>query len=250
VNAANGVVAESFTYDEFGNLLTGTTGSTLTPFGFAGGLFDPATGLIHFGAREYDPRVGRWTGKDPIGFGGGDINLYTYNLGDPVGYIDPSGLSGMLTIYSSDNTSSSAPGWDGHAWIVYKPDAGTAHSFGTFGPMVAAPRGLNMDWELTNWASYGNRTGAYAVASRTMWIDDAHERALMQVVDRYQRAGELAWTSDNACTGFARESWFAATGERLYDSRGDSYGNPSRLVESITKLNGGIGARVARRKPR
>jgi hypothetical protein len=38
-------VAESSTYDEFWNLLTGTTGSALAPSGFAGGLFDPATPL-------------------------------------------------------------------------------------------------------------------------------------------------------------------------------------------------------------
>ncbi len=31
------------------------------PFGFAGGLWDRDTGLVRFGARDYDPEVGRWT---------------------------------------------------------------------------------------------------------------------------------------------------------------------------------------------
>ena len=39
----------------------------LVPFGFAGGMFDAETGQPRFGARDYDARVGRWTGKDPIG---------------------------------------------------------------------------------------------------------------------------------------------------------------------------------------
>jgi len=63
------------------------------PFGFAGGLYDPLTGLVRFGARDYDAEVGRWTAKDPIRFDGGDGNLYGYVGNDPVNWVDPSGLS-------------------------------------------------------------------------------------------------------------------------------------------------------------
>ena len=34
--------------------------------GFAGGLYDRDTELLHFGARDYDPRIGRWTSKESI----------------------------------------------------------------------------------------------------------------------------------------------------------------------------------------
>ena len=37
-----------------------------------------------FGYRDRDPETGRWTARDPIGFAGGDTNLYGYVLGDPV----------------------------------------------------------------------------------------------------------------------------------------------------------------------
>jgi hypothetical protein len=47
---------------------------------------------VHLQAREYDPVTGRFTTKDPIGFAGGDTNLYGYVLGDPVNWVDPSGL--------------------------------------------------------------------------------------------------------------------------------------------------------------
>jgi RHS repeat-associated protein len=34
------------------------------PFGFAGGLFDSASGLVRFGARDYDAETGRWVSKE------------------------------------------------------------------------------------------------------------------------------------------------------------------------------------------
>ncbi len=51
-----------------------------------------ATGLVRFGARDYDPEIGRWTAKDPIGFAGGDTNLFGYVMGDPVNSLDITGL--------------------------------------------------------------------------------------------------------------------------------------------------------------
>ena len=63
---------------------------------FAGGLADRDTGLVRFGARDYDPRVGRWTSKDPIRFEGGDTSLYGYVLSDPANRIDPIGLGDRI----------------------------------------------------------------------------------------------------------------------------------------------------------
>ena len=47
---------------------------------------------MRFGARDYDAETGRWTTKDPIGFRGGDTNLYAYVENDPVNWRDPWGL--------------------------------------------------------------------------------------------------------------------------------------------------------------
>jgi RHS repeat-associated protein len=60
------------------------------PFGFAGGLYDPDTALVRFGARDYDPTIGRWVSKDPSRFRGGS-NLFVYSHNDPVNYIDRNG---------------------------------------------------------------------------------------------------------------------------------------------------------------
>ena len=91
INIADGSVAETIAYDSFGNVLSDTNPG-FQPFGFAGAVYDRDTNLVHFGARDYDPHVGRWTAKDPILFAGRQVNLFMYNFGDPVNFIDPSGL--------------------------------------------------------------------------------------------------------------------------------------------------------------
>ena len=90
VDAATGEVAQQMRYDEFGNILSDSNPG-FQPFGFAGGIYEKATGLTRFGARDYDAHIGRWASKDPIRFAGGDSNLYGYVLGDPVNLIDPTG---------------------------------------------------------------------------------------------------------------------------------------------------------------
>ncbi len=47
---------------------------------------------------HYDSTVGRWTTKDPIGFAGGDTNLYAYVGGNPMSAIDPDGLKTTLVV--------------------------------------------------------------------------------------------------------------------------------------------------------
>jgi RHS repeat-associated protein len=94
-------VVQQLDYDEFGNVLPSSFDSTCAPnvqcfpfqpFGFAGGIQDRETGLVRFGARDYDPQVGRWVSKDPIRFAGADTNLYAYCHNDPLNCSDPSGL--------------------------------------------------------------------------------------------------------------------------------------------------------------
>ncbi len=108
VDVATGQVVQQLDYDEFGNV-TKDTNPGFQPFGFAGGVYDRDTALVRFGARDYDPLIGKWTAKDPIGFVGGDTdlfgyvdsvgkplslqtNLYQYASNNPVNSIDPYGL--------------------------------------------------------------------------------------------------------------------------------------------------------------
>lgn len=91
VNSQTGEVVQRMDYDAWG-AVTKDTNPGFQPFGFAGGLWDGQTGLVRFGARDYDAKVGRWTGKDPIGFAGGDGNLYAYSMHNPLNRADPTGL--------------------------------------------------------------------------------------------------------------------------------------------------------------
>jgi RHS repeat-associated protein len=87
----SGNILKAIDYDSFGNVISDTNPTLEIPFGFAGGLHDKDTNLIRFGYRDFDPETGRWTARDPIGFAGGDTNLYGYVASDPVNFVDPTG---------------------------------------------------------------------------------------------------------------------------------------------------------------
>ena len=92
LDTTSGTIVAEMKYDEFGRVVRDTDPG-FVPFGFAGGLYDPDTGLVRFGARDYDPYAGRWTTKDPILFAGGQANLYMYVGNDPVNRVDMEGLA-------------------------------------------------------------------------------------------------------------------------------------------------------------
>jgi RHS repeat-associated protein len=60
--------------------------------GYAGGIEDVDTGLVRFGARDYDPVLGQWLSPDPISLAGGSANLYRYAEADPISNRDLGGL--------------------------------------------------------------------------------------------------------------------------------------------------------------
>ena len=91
INAATGVIAQRIDYGEFGEIVLDTNPG-FQPFGYAGGLHDPDTGLVQLGARDYDPRTGHFTTLEPLGFADGG-NRYVYAAADPINHIDPTGLA-------------------------------------------------------------------------------------------------------------------------------------------------------------
>jgi len=64
------------------------------PFKYAGkyGIMYEPNGLYYMRARYYDAETGRFISEDPIGFEGGDVNLYSYVGNNPISYVDPLGL--------------------------------------------------------------------------------------------------------------------------------------------------------------
>lgn len=90
LNSQTGEVKLKMNHDEFGQVLVDSNPNYL-PFGFAGGIYDSETKLVRFGVRDYEPRIGRWTSKDPIRFKGGDENLYGYVVQNPINWVDSNG---------------------------------------------------------------------------------------------------------------------------------------------------------------
>ncbi|MEW6131397.1 MAG: RHS repeat-associated core domain-containing protein [Acidobacteriota bacterium] len=84
---ASGAVVERQQYEPFG----ASMGTSLTRYGYTGREKDEATGLLYYRARWYDPEQGRFITQDPIGFAGGDTNLYAYVGNEPINAFDPSG---------------------------------------------------------------------------------------------------------------------------------------------------------------
>ncbi|MDX1999918.1 MAG: RHS repeat-associated core domain-containing protein [Thermoanaerobaculia bacterium] len=93
---ASGQVTTTFAYEPFG----ATTPSTPTdfPFQFTGRV-PIDENLYYYRARFYDPATGRFLSEDPIGFLGGDSNVYRYAGNDPVDFADPTGLIGIKVTF-------------------------------------------------------------------------------------------------------------------------------------------------------
>lgn len=92
VDTVTGEIAQRIVRDEFGRILLDSAPGFLC-VDFAGGFREESTGFVRFGARDYDPCVGRWTTRDPVGFSGGSANLFAYAMNDPINFVDPSGLA-------------------------------------------------------------------------------------------------------------------------------------------------------------
>jgi len=91
IRLSDGNVTAHLEYDAFGRVIA-STGTAPAAFGFSTKYTDSETGLVYYGYRYYSPELGRWLSRDPIGEAGGE-NAYLAFYNDPVGLIDPDGLS-------------------------------------------------------------------------------------------------------------------------------------------------------------
>lgn len=88
----NGSVTAVYAYGPYGASACKNGGSTI-PFTFVGafGVMDEGDDLYFMKHRYYEAVTGRFIQKDPIGFKGGQTNLYAYVGNNPTDRIDPEG---------------------------------------------------------------------------------------------------------------------------------------------------------------
>jgi len=97
---ANATLQETVEYGAYGQTVykdavsgsTSTVSNTGNPYGYTGREPDAETGLYYYRARYYDVEAGRFIQSDPIGFAGGDTNLYGYVRNNPSNATDATGM--------------------------------------------------------------------------------------------------------------------------------------------------------------
>ncbi len=89
--ADDGNVITHYIYDSFGRLLQQSNPAVSNEILFISRELSFATGLYYLRARYYDPGNGRFLSQDPLGFAGGDDNLYRYVFNSPIQLLDPTG---------------------------------------------------------------------------------------------------------------------------------------------------------------
>jgi|GEM_PF-1610345 len=85
-------------YTPFGDRAVKAVNATGNRQWYTGKPVDSETGLSNFGARMYDPVIGRFMGVDAVGFSEGNLhsfNRYAYANNNPYRFVDPSGNSAL-----------------------------------------------------------------------------------------------------------------------------------------------------------
>lgn len=127
--------------------------------GFVGGVTDPS-GLVHIGARSYDPLTGRFISSDPITDFSDlqQINGYTYANGNPVTSSDPTGLRACIDYCGSEADRyvlrqknarrSHRSGSSGREEKFYwTPDGGRGARIGSRPTAESTPQGREQIWD-------------------------------------------------------------------------------------------------------
>jgi len=94
----SGQVSDRYSYTAFG-VARQVLGDSFNPHRFGGqvGYFQDEDGRAYVRARHLDMQAGRWLNTDPIGFEGGDFNLYSYTYRNPISFVDFNGMAPVLT---------------------------------------------------------------------------------------------------------------------------------------------------------
>jgi RHS repeat-associated protein len=92
----NGTLLWDGSYYPYGQRFNEEDGNTKNGLWYTGKPVEDSTGLSYFGARWYNPRIGRFYSTDPKGFNEGNplsFNRYAFANNNPYKFLDPDGKS-------------------------------------------------------------------------------------------------------------------------------------------------------------
>ena len=117
LTGSNGSYLNRYSYRPFGEEFSETE-TIANPFEFVGqwGVMEEANGLDFMRARFYDEQAGRFINPDPIGLGGGDLNLYRYVGNSPNVIVDPLGTLWIYLVRGAVNVAAYALTNDDFRW--------------------------------------------------------------------------------------------------------------------------------------
>ena len=136
IDSKTGSVLDQIIYDPYGNIVTQTNATNGDRFMFAGMEYDSTTGIYYDHARNYNSVVGRFVSQDPMGFKGGDTNLYRYVANDPTYRADPSGMVWWLPDIYLEGQTRRGTGWP---WIAGPNNDSGHHAWTAFNFESYAP---------------------------------------------------------------------------------------------------------------
>lgn len=180
-----GAVQNTYSYLPYGEIAS-QSGTTANRFTFNGkyGVQDDFGHQYSMRGREYDASIGRFTSRDPVGFGGADTNLYRFVGNDPVNSIDPIGLFEMnevsMGLSGEIAVGGGVNGGIGLAinttdWLDSGPYLSGGGSVGVGGGLTAA---VGVSEQVAGWStqantSYGFVGGAAGIDTSTGSINSA-----------------------------------------------------------------------------
>jgi RHS repeat-associated protein len=179
-----GVVLGRKDYAPFGEQIQSEPVAERTSY--TGKQHDDVIGLTYFGARWFDPEIGRFTGVDPVSFvdhHAMSFNRYLYAFDNPYKFVDPDGEFGFLIaaafilvgLVASDDATPKIPGG------AAAPEGGAARfAVGTGSGLGPLARGAAMRQAVGQEVAAGGTITANRVAG------EAFERQVVEQLSRTQ----------------------------------------------------------------
>ncbi|MBN2136392.1 MAG: RHS repeat-associated core domain-containing protein, partial [Sedimentisphaerales bacterium] len=258
-----GAVVKYYTYEPFGRAVESSDGPQATSDGFmfTGQYFDAQIGEYHLRARQYNPKLARFTARDPV-FGDFQqpltLHKYLYCQNNPINGVDPLGewavviggsLSGNAQPGLLLNTLTKGFGIMGYSYglsALVEAEAGVGGTVGSGLAFAHDPdKGWTKGWSFgwVNWRAGGLSVASGSGASLTTDIGISPEANRVRDLGGYfeEVGGSVAVAIPSGCTWLSRifnNASIGFTASRSVDARGNPTGIHLYTLSAGTGLVG------------